>query len=298
MRLPSMEKYMLIQITISGLANGCLYALIGLGFVLIYKATEIVNFSQGEAVMIGGYIGFWLTYLFKLSFVTVYPLAIIGGVLVGYVISRPLWFLTNRKAPLFNIIVATVAIGMIVRSLARLVWSSESRAYLGPSFLKTITISNIVITSENLFVFSITAFFIIIFYLFFFLSKTGTSMRASAQNPDAASLVGIEPKKVFTLTWVIGCALGAIGGVVYGPIATIMPDSGFTIIIKAFAAAVLGGFGSIPGVIVGGCLLGVTENLAGLFIGTALKDLISFIVIILVLILKPSGILGVRIERV
>lgn len=289
---------MLIQITISGLANGCLYALIGLGFVLIYKATEIVNFSQGEAVMLGGYIGFWLTYLFKLSFVTVYPLAIIGGVLIGYVISRPLWFLTNRKAPLFNIIVATVAIGMIIRSLARLVWSSESRAYLGPSFLKTITISNIVITSENLFVFSITAFFIIIFYLFFFLSKTGTSMRASAQNPDAASLVGIEPKKVFTLTWAIGCALGAVGGVVYGPIATIMPDSGFTIIIKAFAAAVLGGFGSIPGVIVGGCLLGVTENLAGLFIGTALKDLISFIVIILVLILKPSGILGVRIERV
>ena len=289
---------MLGQVIITGLATGSLYALIGLGFVLIFKATKIVNFSQGETVMIGGYVGFWLILFYKMSFLIIYPLAIVGGMILGYLVSRIIWLMNIKKATLFSIIIATIAIGMIIRSLARLAWTSESRAYLSPSLFTSVSIGKLIITGENLFIFIITAFFITIFYLFFLFTKMGTSMRAAAQNPDAASLVGIRPKNVFTLTWLIGFALGAIGGLVCTPLSTVMPDTGFIFIVKAFSAAVLGGFGSIPGVILGGCLLGVTENLSGLYISTKLKDLVSFIIIILVLSLKPSGLLGKEIERV
>ncbi len=281
---------MILQVFLSGLTSGSLYALIALGFVLIYKATGIVNFAQGEAVMIGAYFGLLFYVELHLPYYLCFSLAAISAFLVGMIINsivcRPL-----IRAQHLSVIIATFALSFLMRSLIRLIWGSQYYSFPSPFSETTYKFGHLVISPQNFWITIISLLIMAIFYLFFKFTKTGKSMFATAQNREAASLMGVSINGVFTLIWGISCALGAASGILLAPICAISPYMGI-IAIKAFAAAVLGGFNSLPGAVIGGFLLGIIENLGGFYISSAYKDIVAFLVLISVLCVKPTGLFG------
>src|SRR5882672_6982061 len=225
---------------LSGLATGCVYALIALGFVLIFKATDVVNFAQGEFVMVSGFISYTLLVWFGL----------------------PYWLVLLATIPLPTIF-------------------SKDPIHLGIlSF-----------TAMDAGVIGFSLVIMLALFLFFKLTKTGMAMRATAQSQTAARLMGVSVTRIFSLTWAISAAVGGVAGVLIAPIIYLDPNLGF-IGVKAFAGAILGGFGSIPGAIVGGMLLGILENLSGYFFNAGIKQVSTYILLILVLVVRPSGLFG------
>jgi branched-chain amino acid transport system permease protein len=281
---------MIAQILLSGLTSGSLYALIALGFVLIYKATQIVNFAQGEIVMIGAYFGL-LYYVdlhlpYYLCFLLAGFSAFLVGAIINNVVCRPL-----VSSHHLSIVIATFALSFLMRAVIRLIWGSQYYSIPTPFSEKTYQIGKAVISSQNFWITIISLLIMIGFYLLFKFTQTGKSMAATAQNQEAAYLMGININGVFTLIWGISGALGAASGILLAPITSVSPYMGI-ISIKAFTAAVLGGFNSLPGAVLGGFLLGIIENLAGIYISSAYKDIITFMILILALSIKPTGLLG------
>jgi branched-chain amino acid transport system permease protein len=285
------------QLIVSGITSGSIYALIALGFVVIFKATDILNFAQGEFVMIGAY--FWLlihsTFDFPYPFIFLITLgmAAVLGVIIEFTVSRPL-----LNAPHMSVVFATVAVGIILRGLVRWIWGPFYYPFPRLFSIKPVTIFGASVTPQNLWNIVIVLVLMFAFYFFFKFTKMGKAMRATAQNREAASLMGIRVKTVFSMTWAISAMMGAVAGCLLAPMVTANPDMGW-VIIKAFAASILGGFGSIPGAIFGGFLLGIIENLAGGYISTAFKDVAAFLVIITILVVMPAGLFsGISKKRV
>ncbi|RPH77384.1 MAG: branched-chain amino acid ABC transporter permease, partial [Candidatus Rokuibacteriota bacterium] len=239
---------------VSGLATGCVYALIALGFVLIFKATDVVNFAQGEFVMVSGFMSY--TLLIGLGFpyglVLVATIALSGlmGVVLERVVVRPI-----MDAPIFSIVIATIGASIVLRSSAGIVYGYDVLP-LPTIFSKDpVRVGFLQFTAMDVGVIGSSLMIMVALYLFFRLTKTGMAMRATAQSQTAARLMGVSVTRIFSLTWAISAAIGGVAGVLIAPIIYLDPNLGF-IGVKAFAGAILGGFGSIPGAIVGGMLLG------------------------------------------
>ena len=282
---------MLIQNLIAGIQAGSLYALVGLGLVIIYKATNVLNFAYGEMVMMGGYFALIFSVFLKFSFPVVFIFTLLCGAVLGLfmerIICRPL-----QHASGMTIVIATVAMMGILKSLARLIWGPGY--YPLPLFsVAPFKILSISVSGNTSYTTIFAIIFMIIFYLFFRFTKLGKGMRATSENPTAASFMGVRVSRVFLLTWAITGALAAATGLLIGPITAVFPDMG-NICIKGFAAAVMGGFESIPGVILGGFFLGVAEILGSSYISTAFKDVIAFLLLVAVLIFRPLGLFGTR----
>lgn len=278
------------QLIFSGIINGAIYALMALGYVLIYKGTNVVNFAQGEAVMVGGYI--YLIYISYLHF----PMYV--ALILTFVSAMAFWMIIERivyrslqDAPVFSLIIATFAVGFSLRNVTRLIFGPDIYNFPPLLSIEPIKIIGIYSTLQNIFTLFIGFISTLVLFLFFRYTKIGKAMRGISQNRDAAWLMGINVKRYFALTWGLGSAYGALGGVMLAPLVTLSPEMGW-IAIKAFAVAILGGFESLSGAIIAGLLLGVIENLAGYFISTHIKDVVSFIIIMVVLYFKPSGIFG------
>ncbi len=279
-----------MELLIGGLISGSLYGLIAIGFVLIFKATDVPNFAQGEILMISAYFGYILHSAAKLPYLLVFLLTILFAALFGIFIERIAYRSLIRR-PIFSIILATIAVGIILRSGARFVWGDDVYV-LPPMFsISPIALGTVSITPMNLSVLGVSILFIIVLYLFFRFTTLGKAMRATQQNKNAASLMGIRVERIFALTWAISSIFGAVAGIMLAPLILISPDMGW-VAIKGFAAAILGGFSSLPGALLGGLILGITETLAGGFISSALKDIVSFVILIGILIVRPSGLLG------
>jgi branched-chain amino acid transport system permease protein len=275
---------------VSGLATGCVYALVALGFVLIFKATDVVNFAQGEFVMASGFISYTLLIWYGLPYWVVFFITIllsgIMGVVLERVVVRPI-----MDAPIFSIVIATIGASTIMRSTAGIVYGYDVLP-LQTIFSKNpirLSVFNFTIMDVGVIGFSLAI--MLALYLFFKLTKTGMAMRATAQSQTAAQLMGVSVKQIFSLTWAISAGISGVAGVLIAPIIYLDPNLGI-IAVKAFAGAILGGFGSIPGAIVGGMLLGVLENLSGYFFNAGIKQVSTYILLILVLIVKPSGLFG------
>ncbi len=275
---------------VSGLATGCVYALVALGFVLIFKATDVVNFAQGEFVMASGFISYTLLIWYGLPYWVVFFITIllsgIMGVVLERVVVRPI-----MDAPIFSIVIATIGASTIMRSTAGIVYGYDVLP-LQTIFSKNpirLSVFNFTIMDVGVIGFSLAI--MLALYLFFKLTKTGMAMRATAQSQAAAQLMGVSVKQIFSLTWAISAGISGVAGVLIAPIIYLDPNLGI-IAVKAFAGAILGGFGSIPGAIVGGMLLGVLENLSGYFFNAGIKQVSTYILLILVLIVKPSGLFG------
>lgn len=280
---------MLLQLVASGLANGAVYALVALGLVVMYKATDVVNFAQGEMVMLGALIGWTAAGPLRLPYFVALPVGLVGVAIVGLAmdrIYRPL-----QRAPLMVLVLATLAISNILKGAARLTWGTETHAYPRSEMMASVALGPVVMTGQQGLIIGGGLLIMALLYAFFQHSRWGKAMRAMSQNRVGAALCGVSVSRVFALTWMLSGVLGAAAGILFAPLTLIDPEFGW-ILIKAFAAAILGGFGSLPGAVVGGLLLGVVENVSGAFVPVVWVPVLAYVFIIVVVLVRPSGLLG------
>jgi branched-chain amino acid transport system permease protein len=283
---------LLAQLILSGLVLGAIYALIALGYVIIYKATSVVNFAQGEAVMVGAYIGLSVYSFMHLPVPLVFAITMAVAALLGVIIER----VAYRRlvgAPVISLIIATLAVGLILRNVVRLIFGPN--VYPFPPLIanRPLRFAGLVTTPQNLLILSVSVTCMVLLFLYFQFTKWGKAMRAVSQNGTAAVLMGISVRKVFSMIWALSAALGALAGVLLAPLLVVNPDMGW-IALKAFVVAILGGFQSLPGAVLGGFALGILENLAGFYIGSAVKDIVAYVVLIAILIARPTGLFAER----
>lgn len=288
-----------IQQLVNGIALGCVYGLIALGFVLIYKATEVVNFAQGELLMLGGFFAFTFITLMGLNYWIGFLLAVICMALLGStlerVIVRPI-----LGYPQFSIVMATIGLGFFARSVAGMIWGTDDLKIDTP-FSRSVTenvvrIGDLVIADDKVSIIVATVLLCVVLYYYFSRTRMGIAMQATSQNMLAAYYMGIPVKRVFSLIWAISAAVACFAGILLAPSTLIHTNVGF-IGLKAFPAAVLGGFGSIPGALVGGLIIGVIEQLAGFYLPQGFKDVAAYIVLLLVLWFKPEGLFGLKMRK-
>ena len=277
-----------LQLLVSGISQGCVYGLIALGFVLIYKATEMVNFAQGDLMMLGAFFAWTFLNVLDLHFLVALPATILALALIGALTERVL-IRPMIGEPHFSVLMLTIGLGFILRAVAGAVWGNEPRSLNLPYAGRVIDLNGLVIGHENLVIVLGTAILCTLLYLFFRFTRLGIAMQASSQNQLAAFYVGIPVKRIYALVWAISAAISATAGILVAPVSLIDPLIGF-IGIKAFAAAIVGGFGSLPGAIVGGLLIGVVEQFAGLYLPTGFSDVSAYIILLLMLLVRPGGI--------
>lgn len=279
-----------LQLTIAGVAIGCIYALIALGFVLIYKATEVVNFAQGDVMMLGAFVAFTFASLWQLPFwlavvFAVATLAVVGA-LFNRVLLRPI-----IGQPPFAAVMVTLAAGFVMRGVATMIpgWGTDTHALKAPYSDVVFRVGELSILSDHVAIIVLTAAICLALYLFFKRTTIGIAMQASSQNQLAAYYMGIPVRRINTMIWGISAGVAAFAAVLLAPITFVHSNMGF-IGLKAFPAAVVGGFGSIPGAIVGGLIIGLVEAFAGFYLPEGFKDVAAYIVVLLVLMIRPSGI--------
>ena len=281
---------MLGQLLVGSITSGAVYALIALGFVLIHKGTGVVHFGYGDQVTFGAYAVLIGQALIGLPFWPAVILALLASAVLGAVIYGGLmWPL--RNASLLTKIIATLAVGTLLREFLR--------AYMGPSawpfpFLLSpapVQIGGLYLVPANLAIVGVSLGLLLALFLLFEKTILGKAIVAACDNRIGASLVGVRVSTVFLTIWILASLLATIAGVLVAPLLSLSPDMGL-IGIKGFTAAILGGFTSLPGAVVGGIALGIIEALAGAYISTALKDMVTYGILILVVLVRPQGLLG------
>ncbi|HZG70088.1 MAG TPA: branched-chain amino acid ABC transporter permease [Chondromyces sp.] len=284
---------MLSQQIISGLAHGSLYALAALGLVLIYKTSDLVNFAQGEMAMITTFVSFTFLSTTGLGYWGSFVFALIFAAIFGIVVEKT-FMQRVQKAPVISQIILTLGLYMAFRGLAGMIWGYDPRTY--PEAMKgaPISLGNVHITPNEIFIFGITIGLMLVFFYLFRHTMTGLAMRAASQNLQTSALMGISVSTIFAMTWAISSILGGIAGMLIAPITFLDPNMMGEVAIKAFAAAVLGGFTSLPGAVIGGLFIGLFENLVAGYISAELKTAFVFFLIILILYVKPTGLLGAK----
>ena len=286
----SNELAQVFQLALNGMAIGAIYALVALGLVLTYKATEVLNFAHGDVLMASSFVGWGLIVGQGWPFWVAAPCTVLLAAALSWVIDARVMRLIVGQ-PQFAGVMLTIAIAFMLRGLVSMAFGPESRTYPTPWTGQKTRLGAIVVSDLNLVI--VAAALLITLVLFWFLKKTalGIAIQAASQNQLAAYLSGIRVKRLSSLVWAISGAIAAVCGLLLAPIALV--DIGLWIVVlKALAAVVLGGFGSVPGAIVGGLLLGLIEQFAGVYLPDGFKDAMAYVVLIGVLILWPRGLLG------
>lgn len=288
----------LVQLLVTGLAMGAIYGLVALGFVLLINAVNIVNFAQGEFVMLGAFLVYtmgspdMLGLSFPVAFVLVVAAAGVVGVAFERLAYRPL-----RGGDFATYLVGTLASAVVIKNLAQQIWGPVPFSYTEPFNRKALHLGSVSIQWQHLLILAFTAVLVTGLYFFFFYTRTGKMMRATAQDRAAARLIGIRVARIGTVTFVMSTALGCLAGVLLAPVFFVNLDMGFLMGLKAFVATIIGGWGSVPGAIAGGVLVGVVEVLAAAFLNSQYKDAYAFAILILFLILRPQGIFGEKVAE-
>jgi branched-chain amino acid transport system permease protein len=293
----SADAAILVQLTLNGVAVGCIYGLAALGFVLIYKATETINFAQGEFMMIGAFLAFAGAGIFGLQLVV----AVVGAVVLTGGIGIGLDRIVLRRVlgePQFTIVMLTIGVGYVARGLITMIpgLGTDTHALPSPISGQVLRGFGLILSVEHLAVILTTVMLCGALYLFFARSQLGIAMLAASQNQVAAHLVGIPVANVNSLVWGLSAAIGALAGILLAPFSYVHANMGL-IGIKAFPAAVLGGFGSLPGALLGGLLIGLIETFSGFFLPEGYKDVAAYIAMLVVLIVWPSGLFGERFTK-
>ncbi|MDA0998620.1 MAG: branched-chain amino acid ABC transporter permease [Proteobacteria bacterium] len=282
---------MFLQLTISGLAQGAIYALIALSLSVVYRATTIVNFGHGDFVMAGAFVVYVLVIYLGMAYV---PAALLGVAIlfvVGVGISRG--FIDPIKAgPHIGFAMMSISLGYVLRGGARTLWGREVLP-MPPVFdMAPIFLGDLVVTGDALFICAIVAVLLAGFFLIFYRTSIGVVIQAVYQSERGATLIGVNVRAFHEVMWGVGLAMGAMAGILIAPISLLHPDLGATFLIRGFAAMTLGGFGSLGGAVLGGLLLGVAEQCLGAYVNTALIDITAYLVIVLVLVIRPAGLFG------
>ncbi|MCJ7685358.1 MAG: branched-chain amino acid ABC transporter permease [Desulfobacteraceae bacterium] len=290
-----------VQLTVTGLAWGSVYACIALGFVLIFKATDIFNFAQPELMMFGAYVAFTLITMLKLPFVigflvTLVLMGLIAAILEMMVV-RPM-----VGEPVLAVIMVTLGLANVLKGLTGLLWGYEELQFPSPFPEEPFIVFGAAINQAEIYTVVATAILLIIFFFFFKYSGAGISMRATAEDTRTAFLMGINVKRVFTASWAIASLVATIAGVFLASFTFLEPIMGH-VGLKALPAIILGGLDSVHGAIIGGLIIGVTENLAGFYLedylGSGINEITAYVIVLIVMMIRPYGLFGTKeIERV
>ena len=281
-----------IQTLISGLSLGSIYALIALGYTMVYGIAKMLNFAHGDIIMIGAYAGIVTVNQLGLPPIVAVIVSVVIcaglGMLIEFLAYKPL-----RQAPPLSVLITAIGVSYLLQNLALIIFGSQQKAYPSLIELSSFTIGGVTVDGISVLTLLMTALIMVVLSFFINKTKLGKAMRAVSEDKNAASLMGISVNRTITLTFAIGSALAAIAGVLLCSFNTsLMPTTGSMPGIKAFTAAVFGGIGSIPGAFLGGLLLGIIEAMAKAYISTNLANSIVFAVLIVVLLVKPAGLLG------
>ncbi len=283
---------------INGLVLGGIYALIAVGYTMVYGIIQLINFAHGEIFMFGAYIALMLITVFGIPFWIALPLSMILcgmlGMLIDLVAYRPL-----RNAPRLSALITAIGMSLALQNLARMIWSARPRQF-SPEVLPTIFLSQNAVTLpggaslpyRDVFIMVLALVLMVALNRLIYLTKIGKAMRACAQNPVAANLMGIRTNRVIAITFIIGSALGAVAGIMVGLREVVTPTMGYYKGVAAFAAAVLGGIGNITGAMLGGIIIGLAEVFGAGYISSGYRLAIAYIIMIGVIVIRPSGLFG------
>lgn len=291
------KPYTGLALILSGLRDGCIYALVAMGFSVIYASTNVINFAQGDFSMLGG----MLLYTFctnKADAMLAGPMPVIAGfmlsllivTLVGAACER-VAIRPARKASVITLIIITIGLSIFIRAIVKWIWTSESKNVAGFTGEVTYRFLDATLTRQDFWIFGLTALAVLLVYLFFNYTLLGKGMRAAASNRDAASLMGVSPSTSSLVSWMIASALGAVAGMAIAPIRAIDYGYGVMLGLKGFSAAVLGGLGNMIGAVIGGLTLGVLESIISHF-ASGYQNAVAFLILILVLLVRPQGLMG------
>ncbi len=273
-----------------GVANGCIYILLATGLSIIFGVMKLVNFAHGQLLMLGAYIAFTTSVVLGLNAYVAILFAMVGVAIIGFVVER----LTFRKVlgtEKLNEIFVSLGLIYIFENVAVLLWGNKS-AQISSSIPGILSLAGISISYDRLAAMGIVAVILLSIVLLMKKTKIGLAMQATSQKSDVAKLMGINVEKVYVFTFALGAALAGAAGALYGIIFPFSPTLGALPTIKAFAIIILGGLGSIPGAVVGGLLYGIAETTAGYLLGGIWSDAIAFVLLIFVLVIKPTGLFG------
>jgi len=284
------------QQVVSGLSAGCLYALAALGLVLIYRTMDIVNFAHGEMAMVSTFMAHTLLVRLGLSYIPAALGAIIFAFIFGMAVER-IFLRPIQGGPLISLMIMTLGLFMVFNGAAGWVWGFDPVSFPRAVSGRPIWLGDLIITRDSILVLAVTIAMALALYVVLRFTMAGIAIRATSQNSRAARLMGVPVPKVYALTWGISAVLGAVAGILIAPTTFLSPSMMAEVQIKASTAAVLGGFSSLPGAVVGGLLLGVLENLVAGYISTELKSTFAFALIVVVLFIRPSGLLGTPPKR-
>jgi branched-chain amino acid transport system permease protein len=282
-----------LQQVVSGLATGGIYASLALALVLIYNAMGLVNFAQGEMAMFATYIAFILIehgFNYWIALPLTLVVAFAGGVVIQRVVIRPF-----ERAPVLTLVIVTLGLATLVNGIAGFLFGYMLRPFPSPFSVKTVNILGALASYQDLGVIAVSGVVLVLIYLLLQRTTLGLALRAASQHPEASRLLGIRVSWMLALGWGLASAVGAVSGMMAAPALLLQPNMMQTVIIYAFAAAVLGGIESPLGAVVGGLIIGVTVNLAGAYVpgvGGDLQLAVAFAIIIAVLVLKPNGLFG------
>src|SRR5215471_12630767 len=294
-----MWTVLLLQAAASGIVTGCVYALVALSLVIVYKSTDVVNFAGGELLMLGGYLGLLALVYFELS----YPLMIIAVIVAMYIVGalferitlatvRGRRYAKNAEADLVPMVVATIGLGYLLKGAVRVVPYTEEVRRLPPLVTgPPIFIGDVVLQRQDVAIMAATVVVMAALIAFFGFTATGKALRATSQNPRAAALIGIPVRAMRMIAWGLAAGLAGIAGILLSPKLLMTPDMG-GVVMLAFAAAIIGGFSSLAGCVIGGVVLGVVQNLVGVLFSPSAMSVTPFFVIMLVLVLRPQGLFG------
>lgn len=292
-------SFLIWQAAASGIVTGCVYALVALSLVIVYKSTDVVNFAGGELLMLGGYLGLLGLVFFETHYAVMFVAVVVAMYVVGAAFERiTLGTVTGRRysknadADLVPMVVATIGLGYLLKGAVRVVPYTEEVRRLPPLLTgPPIFIGDVILQRQDIAIIVVTVIVMVALTLFFALTRTGKALRATSQNPRAAALIGIPVKSMRMIAWGLAAGLAGIGGILLSPKLLMTPDMG-NVVMLAFAAAIIGGFSSLIGCVVGGIILGVMQNFVGVFISPQAMSVTPFVVIMLILVLRPQGLFG------
>lgn len=278
----------LLQYLLSGLSTGAIYALIGIGYSIIYNATGIINFAQGEFVMLGGMLTLFLLSVLMLPLWIAVPLAVLLAAVVGLLFER-LAIRPLRNASPISLVIVTIGGAILIRGLAMLLWGKDTHSLPPFSGDEPIMLAGATLLPQHLWILGITVVLIGLNKWFFSHTISGKAMRACSYNPRAAGLVGIDVRRMVLLSFVISAAMGSLAGIIVAPLTMTAYDVGIMLGLKGFCAAIIGGMSSGLSTVLGGLILGVLESLGAGLISSGYKDAIAFVILLLILFLRPQG---------